>query len=255
MVHALPGVGENLQDHFAVHLRWRIKNARTFNDRTRGIRAMAEGLNYILRRKGVLTQPTFAVAAYIRTRPELASPDVQLQFFTATYKALGDRSLDPEPGVTIGACPLRLEGRGHVHAQSPDHTAPPAIWHNLLATDGDRQTTVSAMRTSRDLMATAAMQPHFEFETTPGPEAQSDEALLDYARQYGRSCLHPASTCKMGVDDKAVVDPTLRVHGIDGLRVADASIMPNVVCGNTNAATIMIGEKAADLILSEQKIP
>ena len=255
VVHALPGVGENLQDHFAVHVRWRIKNARTFNDRTRGIRAMAEGLNYILRRKGVLTQPTFAVAAYIRTRPELASPDVQLQFFTATYKALGDRSLDPEPGVTIGACPLRLEGRGHVHAQSPDHTAPPAIWHNLLATDGDRQTTVSAMRTSRDLMATAAMQPHFEFETTPGPEAQSDEALLDYARQYGRSCLHPASTCKMGVDDKAVVDPTLKVHGIDGLRVADASIMPNVVCGNTNAATIMIGEKAADLILSEQKIP
>ncbi len=134
MVHALPGVGENLQDHFAVHLRWRIKNARTFNDRTRGIRAMAEGLNYILRRKGVLTQPTFAVAAYIRTRPELASPDVQLQFFTATYKALGDRSLDPEPGVTIGACPLRLEGRGHVHCAV---TGPHGPTGNLAQSAGD----------------------------------------------------------------------------------------------------------------------
>jgi choline dehydrogenase len=139
-----------------------------------------------------------------------------------------------------------------VHAQSPDHRAPPAIWHNLLATEGDRRTAVSAMRTSRALMATEAMKPHFEFETTPGPDAQADDELLDYARRFGRSCLHPASTCKMGVDAMAVVDPSLKVHGVEGLRVADASVMPNVVCGNTNAATIMIGEKAADMILAEQ---
>jgi choline dehydrogenase-like flavoprotein len=102
-------------------------------------------------------------------------------------------------------------------------------------------------------MATEAMKPHFECETTPGPDAQADDELLDYARRFGRSCLHPASTCKMGVDTMAVVDPSLKVHGVEGLRVADASVMPNVVCGNTNAATIMIGEKAADMILAEQK--
>jgi choline dehydrogenase len=253
VVHALPGVGENLQDHFVAHLRWRMKNVRTYNDRTHGLSALLEGLNYVLRRKGVLTQPTLPISAFIRSRPELASPDLQLQIFTATYRALRDKSLDRLPGVTIGPTVLRLEGRGHVHAQSPDPAAPPAIWHNLLATETDRRALVTGMRVARKLMAADAMKPYLDHEMTPGETAQTDEELIDYARREGRSSLHPAGTCKMGVDDRAVVDPALKVHGVDGLRVADASIMPNVVCGNTNAATIMIGEKAADMILAEQK--
>ena len=250
VLHALPGVGANLQDHFVAHVRWRVKNARTFNDRTHGLRALLEGLNYIVRRKGVLTQPTLPIGAFIRTRPELASPDVQLQIFTATYPALRARTLDRKPGVTIGAAVLRLEGRGHVHAQSSDPAMQPAIWHNLLATDNDRRTVVDGMRVARRLMDAPAMQPHFEFEMMPGAEVQSDDELLDYARRNGRSNMHPAGTCKMGIDERAVVDPTLKVHGLERLYVADASIMPNVVSGNTNAGTIMIGEKAADLILA-----
>lgn len=248
VLHALPGVGENLQDHFVGHLRWRVKNARTFNDRTHGLRALAEGLNYIVRRKGVLTQPTLPIGAFIRTRAELASPDVQLQIFTATYQELRARTLDREPGVTIGAAVLRLEGRGHVHAQSTDPATQPAIWHNLLATPNDRRTLVAGMRVARTLMSADAMKPHFDFELTPGEDVQSDDELLDYARRSGRSNMHPAGTCKMGIDDQAVVDPSLKVHGTQSLYVADASVMPNVVSGNTNAATIMIGEKAADLI-------
>jgi len=248
--HDLPGVGENLQDHFCVRMRWRLKNIQTFNTRVHGLRALAEGVQYVLRRKGVLTMPALPIGAFVRTRPELASPDVQFQIFPGTYKSVQDRKLDREPGVTIGVTLLRLEGRGHVHARSTDPKVPAAIWHNLLATEYDRRTTVIAMSMARRMMEAPALQPYVDFEMTPGREAADDDTFLEYARRVGNSNWHPAGTCKMGVDRMAVVDPHLKVHGLSGLWVVDASIMPNVTCGNTNAPTIMIAEKAADLILA-----
>jgi choline dehydrogenase len=248
--HSLPGVGENLQDHLCVRMRWRLKNIQTFNTRVHGLRALAEGMHYILRRKGVLTMPALPIGAFVRTRPELASPDVQFQILPGTYKNMQDRKLDREPGVTVGVTVLRLEGRGHVHAKSADPKVPAAIWHNLLATANDRRTAVVAMWMARRMMEAPALQPYFDFEMTPGREAADDDAFLDYARRAGTANSHPAGTCKMGVDKMAVVDPQLKVHGLSGLWVADASIMPNVTCGNTNAPTIMIAEKAAELVLA-----
>jgi choline dehydrogenase-like flavoprotein len=233
-------------------MRWRVKNAVTSNDRVRGLRALGEGLNYILRRKGVLTMPTLPIGAFVRTREELASPDVQFQILPATYQAVEDRTLDREPGVTIGVTMLRLESRGHVHAKSADPKASPGIWHNMLATEGDRRTTIAGMWMARRMMEAEAMKPYYDFEMGPGPDANDDDSFLEYARQTGASNWHPAGTCKMGVDATAVVDPALAVHGMEGLRVVDASVMPNVVCGNTNAPTIMIAEKAADMILAGQ---
>ena len=250
ITHELPGVGENLQDHFVVRMRWRIKNAETLNERVRGLRGLREGFKYYLQRKGALTLPTLPVGAFVRTRPELATPDVQFQIFPGSYKAIEDRKLDKEPGVTNGVTMLRLEGRGHVHAKSADPNAQPGIWHNMLATENDRHTTIAGMWMARRMMETPAMQQFMDFELTPGGQAQDDDAFLEYARRTGASNWHPAGTCKMGTDPMAVVDPSLKVHGLEGLRVVDASIMPNVVCGNTNAPTIMIAEKAADMILA-----
>ena len=250
VTHELPGVGENLQAHFVVRMRWRIKNAETLNERVHGLRALGEGLKYYLQRKGALTLPTLPIGAFVRTRPELATPDVQFQIFPGSYKAIEDRKLDNEPGVTNGVTMLRLEGRGHVHAKSADPKAQPGIWHNMLATENDRRTTIAGMWMARRMMEAPAMHPYMSFEMTPGPEAQDDDAFLEYARRTGASDWHPAGTCKMGPAPMAVVDPSLKVHGLDGLRVVDASVMPNVVCGNTTAPTIMIAEKAADMILA-----
>ena len=153
-------------------------------------------------------------------------------------------------GVTIGVTLLHVEGHGHVHAKSPDPTAAPAIWHNMLSTETDRRTAVAGMWAARRLMEADAVRPYVDFETMPGPEAADDDAFLEYARRSGASNWHPAGTCKMGIDPMAVVDPSLSVHGMEVLRVVDASVMPNVISGNTNAPTIMIAEKAADMILA-----
>jgi choline dehydrogenase len=250
VVHDLPGVGENLQDHYVVRMRWRTKNALTYNERVRGLRALREGIDYFLRKRGVLSMPTLPIGAFVRTRPELASPDVQFQIMPGTYTSVQDRKLDADPGVTIGVTMLRLEGRGTVHAKSPDFHAQPSIRHNMLATQGDRQTTIAGMWMARAMMETKAFAPHYDYELTPGKDHDDDAAFLDYARREGASNWHPAGTCKMGIDPMAVVDPSLKVRGMDGLYVVDASIMPNVICGNTNAPTIMIAEKAADMILA-----
>jgi choline dehydrogenase len=250
--HPLHGVGNGLQDHQIFRMRWRLKGAAgTFNERVRGLRALFEGINYVVRRRGVLTNPTNPVNAFLRSRPELAAPDVQIQFLPASYKSVRDRTLERESGVTIGPTLLRLEGRGSVHAQSTDPHMPPAILTNLLATENDCATAVRAMRFTRRLMEAPALQPFYDHELTPGVQVQTDDEFADYAREIGASNWHPASTCRMGPDGDAgaVVDTELRVRGVAGLRVVDASVMPTVVCGNTNAPTIMIAEKAAELIL------
>jgi choline dehydrogenase len=251
VVHALPGVGHDLQDHQIVRMRWRIRKPVTYNDEVHGWRGAISLLRYVVFRKGILTMPTLPISGFVRTRPELASPDVQFQVFPGSYADIEARVLDREPGVTMGVTLLRPESRGFVHVRSSDPAMQPAIMHNLLSTEGDRQAMLRAMRLCRRLMAAPAMTALTGAELAPFVGRDNDQALLETACHTVQSNWHPAGSCRMGNDPLAVVDARLRVHGLEGLRVADASIMPTVVSGNTNAATIMIGEKAADMILED----
>jgi choline dehydrogenase len=251
VVHALRGVGHDLQDHQIVRMRWRIRKKVTYNDEVHGWRGALSLLRYVVFRGGILTMPTLPISGFVRTRPELASPDVQFQVFPGSYADIEARVLDREPGVTMGVTLLRPESRGFVHVRSADPAAQPTIAHNLLSTEGDRQTMLRAMRLCRRMMAAPAMADLTGAELPPFVGLGHDSALLETACNTVQSNWHPASTCRMGDDPLAVVDARLRVRGLDGLRVADASIMPTVVSGNTNAATIMIGEKAADMILED----
>lgn len=256
VTHPLRGVGEGLQDHQIFRMRWRLKNRpRTFNERTTGIAAIGEGIRYILNGTGVLSNPTNPVNAFFRTRPDLASPDAHLQFFPGSYNSVRERKLERLPGVTLGPTLLRVESRGSVHARSADPSTDPAIHTNILGTKADQKSALLAMRFTRRLMESNAMAQFFDHEIGPGKSAQTDDELLAFARETGGSNWHPASTCRMGPegDPMAVIDSRLRVFGLDGLRVVDASVMPFVVSGNTNAPTIMIAEKAADMILEDAK--
>jgi choline dehydrogenase-like flavoprotein len=185
-------------------------------------------------------------ALFARTRPELASPDVKCSISPFSAERPQD-GLHPWSGFTTIVYQLRPESRGRIELRSPNPADPPAVFPNYLATETDQRTIVDGLKLLRRIMATPQMQRLIASEFQPGPGVASDEQLLAYARQRGGTVYHPTSTCKMGVDPLAVVDPELRVHGLEGLRVADASIMPTVVSGNTNAATIMIGEKLADM--------
>jgi len=251
--HPLPGVGENMHDHQIFRMKWRLKGRPgTLNERVRGHRALWEGLRYLTGRKGVLTNPTNPINAFLKTRPELETPDVQIQIFPGSFRSIRDRTLDREPGVTLSPTILRPESRGSSHAAAPDPNRPPAILTNILQTETDRRTALAGMRFTRRMMETGAMRPYYDAELAPGTDATTDEDLLAFARATGGSSFHPTSTCRMGpdTDPMAVVDPALRVRGLEGLRVVDASVMPTVVSGNTNAPTIMIAEKAAEMMLA-----
>jgi choline dehydrogenase len=247
--HHLPGVGQNLQDHFQTRICHKCNVPITVNDiMASPLKKLGAGLRYVLTRTGPLTISAGLVCLFARTRPELATPDVQYHFlcFSADRPAAG---LHKFSGFTTNVCQLRPESRGSITLKSPDPSAAPAIHANYLATELDRTTLVAGLQLARRITAQSAMQRYIASEYLPGEGVKSDQQMLDYAREYGGSIFHPSGTCKMGHDPMAVVDPELRVHGIAGLRVADASVMPTVVSGNTNAAAIMIGEKASDLVL------
>jgi choline dehydrogenase len=247
-IHDLPGVGGNLQDHYQTRFAYRCKFPITVNDIMRSKLQMARvGLQYLLFRTGPLTISAGQVGIFTRTRPELASPDIQFHFivFSSDRPAEG---LHKFSGFTQNVCQLRPESRGEIRLKSADALARPAIHPNYLATELDRDTLVAGLKMCRDIAARPALRHYIESEYLPGEKVQTDDELLDYARQYGGTIYHPCGTCKMGSDPMAVVDAELRVRGIDALRVADASIMPTLVSGNTNAACIMIGEKVSDLV-------
>jgi choline dehydrogenase len=197
-------------------------------------------------KNGPLAMATSPAALFARTRPELASPDIKCSIspFSADRPQDG---LHPFSGFTLIAYQLRPESRGQIRLKSAAPDGPPAVYPNYLATETDQRTIVAGLKLCRQLLANPHLQHFIQSEFLPGATVQTDEELLDFARQRGGTVYHPTSTCKMGNDPMAVVDPELRVHGVEGLRVADASIMPTVVSGNTNAATIMIGERAADM--------
>jgi choline dehydrogenase len=245
--HHLPGVGQSLQDHYSAPIKLRCKLPITVNDvMLSNARKLKAGIEYYVFHRGPLAMISSPAALFARTRPELASPDVKISIspFSAERPQEG---LHRFSGFTSIAYQLRPESRGEIKLKSPDPFDAPAVYPNYLATETDQRTIVAGLKLIRRILATPQMQTLTEAEFQPGPAVGSDEGLLDYARRRGGTVYHPTSTCKMGSDPMAVVDAELRVHGIEGLRIADASIMPTVVSGNTNAATIMIGERVADM--------
>ena len=248
ILHHLPGVGQSLQDHYSAPIKLKCRLPITVNDVMQShARKLRVGLQYMMFKNGPLAMATSPAALFARTRPELASPDIKCSIspFSADRPQDG---LHPWSGFTLIAYQLRPESRGQIKLKTADPAAAPAVYPNYLGSETDQRTIVAGLKLCRQLLANAPLQRFIESEFLPGPAVETDEQLLDYARQRGGTVYHPTSTCKMGGDPMAVVDPELRVHGVDGLRVADASIMPTVVSGNTNAATIMIGERAADMV-------
>lgn len=253
LTHALPGVGENYIDHFATRMNWRIQGLSTLNERSRGLGLGAAVLRYGLTRKGFLSLGTGLVFGFVKTRPELATPDVQFFFMHASYADAAVRKLDTLPGMTLGVTQLRPTSRGAIHAACADPVVPPKIRPNLLATPLDQQCLIEGMRIARRIVEQPAIARYVTAELNPGVQVQTDDQWLDFARQNGQTIYHPIGTCRMGSDPDAVVDARLRVHGMQGLGVVDASVMPAMVSGNTQAAVMMIAEKAADMILEDTR--
>jgi choline dehydrogenase len=245
------GVGADLQDHFHARLIFRATQPVSANDLfTNKLRGFAAGLSYMLRGQGLLAMGAGYVGGFLRSNEAVATPDVQTHIMLFSADAIGG-PLHSFSGVTCPVIVLRPESRGTVHIKSADPLEPPAIAPRYLSAQKDRDTTVAGIRELRRIMAAPAMAPFIEAEHEPGAACATDEDLLDYVRRRGSTVYHPTSTCRMGSDPAAVVDARLRVHGFEGLRIVDASIMPALVSGNTNAPTIMIAEKGADMILED----
>jgi choline dehydrogenase len=246
--HELRGVGENYRDHYAPRMNWRVKLPVTLNEQTRGVNFAREILKYYTRRRGILTFTAGIVYGFVKTRPELEEPDVQFHFAHASYGNAQTRVLEREPGMTLTVYQCRPESKGSIHAKSNDPFGSPSIRPNYLADEIDQRVLVEGMKIGRRLINNRVLDKYRAYEMNPGDQVQTDAEWLEFARGNGQTTYHVIGTCKMGQDPMAVVDDQLCVYGIAGLRVVDASIMPTVVSGNTNAAVIMIAEKGADMI-------
>ena len=247
----MPGVGADLQDHLQVRLQYRCTEPVTMNDVINNWRhRYGAGLRYALSRKGLLTIGAGYAGAFLRTRQELATPDVQIHFLIFSADAAGAR-LHNFSGFMTSVCQLRPESRGFVHIRSPDPNAPPRIQPQYLTSRLDCDAVVDGLKLLRRIMEQPTMLHYIAQEMDPGRHCTSDADLLAFARRAGTTVYHPTSTCRMGTDPQAVVDPRLRLRGFERLRIVDGSIMPALVSGNTNAAIVMIAEKAADMIIED----
>ena len=248
VVADLPGVGLNLQDHLDVALHTACTQPVTMYGMERPHRIAWTVLQYLLLGRGPATSPHIEAGSFLRSRPELEVPDIQHHFFPLMIVD-NARSWQSQHGFQLDVCQLRQESRGYVRLRSSDPAEHPEIQPNYLQTETDRRTMRDGVRISRDILAQPAFDAFRGEELQPGPDVTSDADIDAFVRAKGETCFHPSSTCKMGVDEQAVLDPMLRVRGLEGLRVVDASVLPNTVGGNINAPTIMIAEKASDLIL------
>jgi choline dehydrogenase len=250
VVHELPGVGENLQDHLNSRVVYRVRRANTLNEVSRSWRLQARaGLEWAFGRRGALMMGAAPIGLFVRTRPGLDAPDVQYQFLAGSFVTPG-KEMHDFPGCQLTCIPCRPESRGWLRIRSPYPAIPPAIEPNYLATQTDKDTLVAGLRIARKVFHSRAMAAVVAGEFLPGPATETDAQWLEHIAKTAGTTFHPTSTCMMGNDERAVVDSDLRVRGIERLRVVDAAIMPAVVSGNTNAATIMIAEKGADMILA-----
>jgi choline dehydrogenase len=249
--HDLPGVGENLQDHWMLRIQHRVENTVTLSGWMNSpFGKAALGLQYFLTRRGPMSAQPTLLAVFARTLPGLDMPDVQIHVSAASYASVSG-PLHPFPGITSSACILRPTSRGHVRIRSASAAEPPAILHNFLETVHDKEVALRSVELVRRIAAQTALRRFRPQEISPPPGVETADAVLDYARRTITTVFHPVGTCAMGRGPRAVVDSRLRVHGVGGLRVADASIMPTITSGNTCAPTIMIGEKAADIIAAD----
>lgn len=243
-----PGVGENLRDHFAPRMKWDVAaRGLTYNDKARGLGLVWQALNYAATNNGLLGMPATPLRAYVRTREGLESPDAGISWLP--FLADARRRLSKRSGVTVITHALRSDSTGSIHLASANPKEQPAIRFNFLSSQLDADITLAGMRMARDIMAAPSLKDILGLEFQPGPSVHTDDELLDWVRANAETTYHPVGTCKMGSDPMAVVDDQLRVRGVTGLRVADASIMPTLTSGNTNAPSIMIGEKASSLVL------
>jgi choline dehydrogenase len=246
--HPLPGVGENLRDHYAPRMHWSVRTrGLTYNDTGRGLGAVRQALKYAFTRTGMLALPASPLRAYVRSREGLDSPDINISLIP--FLVTKDFQLAKQPGMTLITHPLRPESLGSIHIAAADPAQPPAIRFNFLSSEIDREVTLAGMRMCREVMTGDAMAGIIGEEMAPGPALVSDEDLIEWVKRNAETTYHPIGTCKMGSDPMAVVDDQLKVRGLQNLRVADASIMPTLTSGNTNAPSIMIGEKAAAMVL------
>ncbi len=248
--HALTGVGEGLQDHYAPRSVARVKNIKTINELRRGLSLWVEALKWATTRRGLLSLSPTMVYCFWHSGESTESSDLQLTFTPASYKEGVQGQLEDEPGMTVASWQQRPESRGYVRARSADPFAPPIIQTNYLVEELDRRTVVAGMKLARRLLSSSPLAPYYAYEDYPGPNVQSDDEFLAAATERGTTTFHPGCTCRMGPADAkwAVVDDQLRVHGLQGLRVVDASIMPRMISANLNASTLMIADKASDMI-------
>ncbi len=251
--HALPAVGENLSDHYSPRIVVRAKNVRTINGMVTGPRLAGQLLRWAARKPSVLGLSAAIVYAFGKSDPAMHAPDYTIIFSPASYREGKLGSLDSFPGMTCGAWQMRPESTGYVRIRSADPAEAPTIQPNYLAAEKDRHVLLAAIRAGRRILATPALRPYYDHESMPGADKTSDEDLLEFARAYGSSTYHLCGACRMGPaeDRSTVVDDQLRVHGMENLRVADSSVLPAIVSANTYATTLMIGEKASDLLLGK----
>ena len=250
--HASPAVGENFRDHLNARIVWRVKDARvSYNHKARGIGSVGQALRYITTRGGFFSLPSAPLLAFLKTRPELATPDVQMHLVPYAIKDPKQRKLQDFPSMTVSVYQLRPESLGSIHIRSADPEAQPAIRFNFLADSIDQRAMVDGFRMIRRLVEAEPMDALRGEEYSPGKGVSSDDEILGWIRANSQTAYHPIGTCRMGpAGPKTVVDERLRVHGLEGLRIADASIFPTMPSGNTNAPCIMVGEKCADLLRS-----
>ncbi len=253
VAHHLPGVGENLQDHLQIRTVFKVRNTRTLNERANSLFGrIGMGLEYFLFKRGPLTMAPSQLGCFAKSDSSRETPNLQYHVQPLSLDKFGD-PCHPFPAFTASVCNLRPDSRGTVRITSPDPAAHPAIRPNYLSSDLDRRVAAAAIRLTRRIVAAKAMARFAPEEYRPGPRLQSDDELARAAGDIGTTIFHPVGTCKMGTDAAAVVDPRLRVRGVGGLRVVDASIMPTITSGNTNSPTIMIAEKAADMIREDRR--
>ena len=251
VVHDLAGVGENLHDHLQIRSIYKVKNTVTLNQRVNSLFGKAAmGLEYLLFKTGPLTMPPSQLGAFARSDPSRPSANIEWHVQPLSLDKFGD-PLHKFNAITPSVANLQPTSRGHVRIKDPDPLQAPAITLNYLSTDEDRQVAVAGLRFTRRIMAAPALARFEPQEWLPGPEVDSDEALAQAAGNLGTTIFHPVGTCRMGHDPLAVVDDRLAVHGVSGLRVIDASVMPRITSGNTNAPTVMIAEKGAELVLED----